>query len=226
MKEVAPGVWHVACMPALPWSINAYLVGDVLIDAGAKQSEKRILRQLRGREVKAHALTHAHPDHQGASHPICEQLGIPFWCPERDVATAERGKEAIAEDQPDHPVTQFFVKVFAGPGHPVDRALKEEDEVGGFKVIDAPGHSPGQAVFWRESDKVLIIGDVLSNMDQLTLWPGLNEPKPYLTPDPAENRRSARKLANLEPELVCFGHGKPLRDPRKFVDFIEKLQAD
>jgi len=25
----------------------------------------------------------------------------------------------------------------------------------------------------------------------------------------------ARRLAALEPELVCFGHGPPLRDPRQ-----------
>ena len=62
-------------------------------------------------------------------------------------------------------------------------------------------------------------------MDQLTLIPGLHEPKPYLTPDPAENRRSARKLAALEPKLVLFGHGAPLRDTKKFVDFVQALPA-
>ena len=38
-----------------------------------------------------------------------------------------------------------------------------------------------------------------------------------------ENRRSARKLAPLEPKLVLFGHGRPLRDTRKFVDFVAAL---
>ena len=78
-------------------------------------------------------------------------------------------------------------------------------------------------VFWRESDRVLIIGDVLANMDQYTGIPGLHEPKPALTPDPARNRESARKLAALEPELVCFGHGAPLRDPRKLKEFVDGL---
>ena len=32
-------------------------------------------------------------------------------------------------------------------------------------------------------------------------------------------RQSIRKLARLEPSLVAFGHGAPLRDTRKFVDF-------
>jgi hydroxyacylglutathione hydrolase len=70
---------------------------------------------------------------------------------------------------------------------------------------------------------VLIVGDVLTNMDINTAIPGLHEPKPYLTPDPVENRRSAKTLAALEPRLVLFGHGPPLRDTRKFVDFVESL---
>ena len=75
MKELADSVWHLKCLPGLPWAVNAYLAGDVLIDAGCRQSTRRILKQLDGHEVTAHALTHAHPDHQGASDAVCQQLG-------------------------------------------------------------------------------------------------------------------------------------------------------
>jgi glyoxylase-like metal-dependent hydrolase (beta-lactamase superfamily II) len=222
VKELAPGVWHLQCLPAIPYAVNAYLVDDVLIDAGTRQSGKRLLKQLEGHEVKTHALTHAHPDHQGASKEVTEKLGIPFWVPEKDVPPAEDEK-LIAERQPDSFSARFFQRIFAGPGRPVDRALHEGDEVGSFKVIDAPGHSAGQVAFWRESDKVLIIGDVLANIDQYSGLPGLHEPKPALTPDPAMNRDSARKLAKLEPALICFGHGKPVRDTKKFTDFVAGL---
>ena len=43
------------------------------------------------------------------------------------------------------------------------------------------------------------------------------------TPDPARNRESARKLAELRPALACFGHGAPLRDPGKLAEFVAKL---
>jgi glyoxylase-like metal-dependent hydrolase (beta-lactamase superfamily II) len=79
--------------------------------------------------------------------------------------------------------------------------------------------------FWRQSDRVLICGDVLASMDPLTAIPGLTEPKALLTPDPARNRESARRLAALEPELACFGHGKPLRDPGKLREFVDGLPA-
>ena len=92
-------------------------------------------------------------------------------------------------------------------------------------VIEAPGHSAGHVAFWRESDRVLILGDVLANMDQYTGIPGLNAPKDALTPDPARNRESAKKLAALEPELVCFGHGAPLRNPGKLKKFVDGLGA-
>jgi hydroxyacylglutathione hydrolase len=222
VKELAEGVWHVKCLPGLPWAVNAYLIGDVLIDAGGRQSAGRILRQLEGHDVSVHALTHNHHDHTGGSHAVCEKLGVPYWCPERDVAGAETPK-AILDDMPDTFMSRFFWRTFHGPGHKVDRRLKAGDEVAGFQVIEAPGHSPGQVAYWRESDKVLVIGDVLANIDQIILIPGLHEPSPMLTIDPARNRESARKLGALEPELVCFGHGAPLRDPDKLKRFVDRL---
>jgi len=222
LKQLADGVWHLKCLPGLPWAVNAYLLAGVLIDAGCRQSSRRLMRQLEGHEVTAHALTHAHPDHQGASRDVCERLGIPFWCPEADIPAAE-DPNVIREREPDKFMAMFYWRIFHGPGHKVDKAIKQGDEVAGFKVIDAPGHSAGHVVFWRESDRVLITGDVLTNIDQFTGMPGLREPKPTLTPDPQRNRESARKLAALEPQLVCFGHGAPLRDTRKFIDFIETL---
>ena len=160
--------------------------------------------------VNAHALTHAHPDHQGASDEVCGKLRIPFWVGEGDVELAER-PELIAESQP-AALNRLAMRYWVGPGRNVDRVLREGDDVAGFRVIDVPGHSPGHVVFWREADRVLIIGDVLNSIDIFTGVRGLNEPKAEFTADPAENRRSARKLAPLEPSLVCFGHGPPLRD--------------
>jgi hydroxyacylglutathione hydrolase len=223
VKQVADGVWHLDTF-FLPNSINAYLIEDVLIDAGTRHSSGKILRQLGPHKVTAHALTHAHPDHQGASHEVCDTLGIPFWVPELDADAAEN-PDLIRQRQPDNRIASFYIKIFIGPAHAVDRRLHEGDEIAGFQVLDVPGHSAGHVAFWRESDGVLILGDVLTNIDQLTGLPGLHEPKPYLTPDPERNRRSAKRLVDLEPRLVLFGHGAPLRDTRKFVDFVERLPA-
>jgi hydroxyacylglutathione hydrolase len=222
VKQVADGVWQLTGFP--PHAINAYLVQDVLIDAATRHAGRRILRDLRGRDVSAHALTHAHGDHQGASAEVCEKLGVPFWVPERDVEPAER-PELIKERQPDHPINRLFWRTMAGPGRKVDRALHEGDEVAGFQVLDVPGHSAGQVAFWRESDRVLILGDVLNSQNVFTGLRGLREPPPFFTPDPARNRESIRRLGRLEPELALFGHGPPERDTRKFVEFCASVPA-
>ena len=101
--------------------------------------------------------------------------------------------------------------------------MKEGDEVAGFTIIEAPGHSPGQVAYWRESDRVLILGDVLNGMNLITSVQGLHEPPSLFTVDPALNRASAKKLAALKPEVVCFGHGKPWRNPEKFQRFVATL---
>jgi glyoxylase-like metal-dependent hydrolase (beta-lactamase superfamily II) len=152
---------------------------------------------------------------------VCTSLGIPLWCGALDADAAESGR--VMERQPAHPINRVIGWAFPGPGHPVARRLNEGDEVAGFRVLDVPGHSAGHVAFWRESDRVLICGDVFTNIDTLTGVPGLHEPKPFFTPDPARNRESMRRLAALEPALVCFGHGRPLRDPGKLREFAASL---
>ncbi len=96
----------------------------------------------------------------------------------------------------------------------------------GFSVLETPGHTRGHVSFWREHDRVLIVGDVLTNVNPMTGLSGLHEPLAFATPDPARNRKSARKLAELKPALACFGHGAPLRDPDKLAGFVAGLATD
>ena len=220
MKQLADGVHLLRGRP--PNAINVYLVGDVLIDAATRQGERRIMRQTAGRPVNAHALTHAHPDHQGSSHAICERLGIPLWCGRGDVPAMET-PGGISSSQAPSLVNRLQQRFWTGPPHPVARALVEGDEVAGFTVLEVPGHAPGHVAYWRESDRVLILGDVLNNMNVRTGVPGLHEPLAIFTPDPVRNRRSARRLAELRPALACFGHGPPLRDPGKLAEFVAGL---
>jgi hydroxyacylglutathione hydrolase len=220
MRELARDVYLLRGRPRN--AINVYLVGDVLIDAATRQAEKRIMRQISQRAVSAHALTHAHPDHQGASHAICERLGIPLWCGQGDIPAMET-PGGVQNSQAPGWLNRLQQRYWTGPPHPVARALVEGDEVAGFCVLETPGHSRGHVAYWRESDRVLILGDVLNGMNVLTGIPGLHEPPLVFTPDPARNRESARRLAELRPALTCFGHGPPLRDPGKLAEFIARL---
>jgi glyoxylase-like metal-dependent hydrolase (beta-lactamase superfamily II) len=211
MRELADGVWQLSGWP--PNNVNVYVVGDVLIDAGLAIHRGRILSQIAERHITANALTHAHLDHFGSSHAICEKLGIPLWCGAGDVEAVEAGKMVVRGGG----------MVPAAKAHPVGRALRERDEIAGFKVLDTPGHSPGHISYWRESDRVLVCGDVMWGQNPFLFSGGVQEPFPLASPDAGLNRKSARRLADLEPSLVCFGHGKPLRDTARFVKAVERL---
>ncbi|MEM8560225.1 MAG: MBL fold metallo-hydrolase [Bacteroidota bacterium] len=217
MHPLADDLYAIPLMPR--YGVNAYLLGDVLVDAGIRQSRRRLERALAGHRVTAHALTHVHPDHQGASHALCSAYGWPLWCGAADASAMETGVTPI----PPSLLTHLLDRVWTGPAHPVARTLAEGDEVGGFDVIETPGHTSGHLAFWRARDRALVLGDVLNGMHLVTTWAGLCEPPAALTADPVQNRASARKLADLHPRLVCFGHGPPMRNDGQFEDFVNAL---
>ena len=211
MRELAEEVWQLSGFP--PNSVNVYVLGDVLIDSGLALDRRRILGQIADRPIAAHALTHAHIDHYGSSHAICQRLDLPLWCGRRDVEAVESGRMLGAGGR----------MLPAAKAHPVARALQEGDEVAGFTVLDTPGHSPGHVSYWRESDRVLVCGDVMWGFNPFLLSGEIREPFRFVSPDHRLNRESARRLAALQPSLVCFGHGPPLRDGGRFAAAVERL---
>lgn len=201
VRPLAPGVHLLLGRP--PHLVNAYLVEDVLVDAGTRSARRRITRQLDGRALAAHVVTHAHPDHFGSSHAVCERYDVPLWIGRKDA-------EAVATATPvtGSGFAAAVVSRMRMPApHPVARGLAEGDEVAGFTVLDVPGHSPGHIALWRDHDGVLLCGDVFVNVLRL------GAPPKFLSYDDTRNLASMRRLAELRPKLVLFGHGRPLRDP-------------
>jgi glyoxylase-like metal-dependent hydrolase (beta-lactamase superfamily II) len=103
--------------------------------------------------------------------------------------------------------------------------LGEGDEIAGFRVVHAPGHARGEVIFFRDSDRVAICGDVIRNMSYATALPGIKEPPEIFTYDPAENRRSIRRLADLGPSLILPGHGPAVTDMAAFERFVAALPS-
>jgi len=104
-RLVAPGVWQLALLPLD--NMNVYLVGDVLVDSGAVLTRRRLLAALRERQIAAHLLTHAHPDHQGASHAVCLERSVPLWCGSGDRDAAQSGDLASLVRHPGSMVGRF-----------------------------------------------------------------------------------------------------------------------
>ncbi|HEY5976505.1 MAG TPA: MBL fold metallo-hydrolase [Solirubrobacterales bacterium] len=220
MKRLAPGVWRLREIPAP--TINVYLAGDALIDAGRRWDRRRIFAEIDGLEISVLALTHAHPDHQGVAKDVCEARAIPLAC-HRDDVEAMEGKRPMQEAAARHPVNRVIRAIWQGPPHPVDRVLEDGDEVAGFRVVHAPGHARGEVIFFRESDRVAICGDVVRNLSYATGLPGIREPPDIFTYDPNENRRSIRRLADLNPSMILPGHGPEIADMAAFERFVATL---
>ena len=92
-----------------------------------------------------------------------------------------------------------------GAGHrPAGRRMGPGDEQLGVGVV-APGRGHDQR---RRS-----AGEAV----------GLHQPPNIFTYDIPLNRASERRLAELDPAVACFGHGPPLRDTRKLVEFVSRL---
>jgi glyoxylase-like metal-dependent hydrolase (beta-lactamase superfamily II) len=219
MIELAPNLHQLTFFPQ--HMINVYVLGDTLIDAARWQDAAAILKQARTRPLKRIAFTHAHPDHQGAAAEIGKALSIPLWCGTREADGVERGD--LSGFVPSNALVKTLDRWWSGPAQRVERGLREGDTVGDFTVLDVPGHSPGHLAYWRERDRVLIAGDVLNGMHMVTTLPGLHEPPAAFTCDAAQNRASIRKLAALKPALICFGHGRPLRNREQLDAFVDQL---
>ena len=221
MKEIARDLYLLRGFP--PAGFNVYVIrsGDrwVLVDTSTRHARRRIMRQLPG-ALEAIFITHAHRDHAGSMHAVATATGAPVWGSESDADALEgKAPEPVAAEHKDHIVNRLFAGWWKDR-HPVARRLVEGEAVAGFEVVGFPGHTPGQIGLWRESDRTVICADTMRSMNLYTGLPQLGEMPEIFTSDTSESRRSIRKLAALEPRVVCFGHGRPLTK-----DTAAKIQA-
>jgi glyoxylase-like metal-dependent hydrolase (beta-lactamase superfamily II) len=221
MEKVADGVWLLRGDARK--AMNIYFLEDeggvVQFDAGTKAMVKKTraaAEQLGG--VKRIVLGHAHADHRGTA----PSLDAPVHCHPDEVVYAE-AEDALWSylDLSQLPVPARWIyplllRRWDGGPVKIDGTVAEGDEVAGFRVIHFPGHAPGQIGLWRESDRVAIVSDVVYLIDSTRLGRPLPKgeasvPHPAWGWDHAKAKESVRKLAALEPAVVCTGHDEPLR---------------
>jgi glyoxylase-like metal-dependent hydrolase (beta-lactamase superfamily II) len=211
---VAEGVWVVQGQPG---RCNVYLIEDdggvTLFDAGARTMTRAVASagaKLGG--IRRVVLGHAHTDHRG----VAPALGVPVLCHPAEVQDAEgsggfRYWPAGLAGLPT-PMRQFhrLLHRYAWDGGPVKIAdtIVEGDELAGFRVIELPGHAPGQIGLWRESDRLALSSDCFYTLD---MWgrdcpPRL--PVDLYNYDTEQARVSLRKLAAMEPAAAWPGHAK------------------
>jgi hydroxyacylglutathione hydrolase len=216
LEKVADGVLVGALTPMA--MINTVLIegaeGDVVVDSGLFWSGRRLARFLRGREVVEHAVTHAHGDHVGSSAWLCRHTGAPLAMGDADANRFESG----AIDTHASVVARAVLPRMARERRPVDRRLVEGDTLAGFEVLEVPGHSPGTLAFWREADRVLIVGDGPINISKDPRSPRWLPLPSNLHHSPNQASASRHRLAGLRPSLVVATHGYPVAAPDRWAE--------
>jgi glyoxylase-like metal-dependent hydrolase (beta-lactamase superfamily II)/predicted ester cyclase len=213
---VAQGVWVVQGEPG---RCNVYLIEDdggvTLFDAGARTMTRAVAgagAKLGG--IRRVVLGHGHTDHRG----VAPALGVPVLCHPDEVADAEGSggfrywPEGLAGLPTPTRQLHRLLHRYAWDGGPVtiSGTLSEGDDVAGFRVIELPGHAPGQIGLWRESDRLALTTDCFYTVDMRGRDCPPHVPTHVYNFDTEQALASIRKLAALEPAAAWPGHAKPV----------------
>jgi len=193
-RDLAIGVAHAQNLgPAKALQVNlgfvnAYVLVRVkevaVVDTGTPKNASKIEDVVRtaglGWNAVHHViLTHYHPDHIGSVGEVLEAAAK---------ATAYAGAADIPQIKSPRPL----------------KAVGDNDEVFGLRVISTPGHTPGHICVFDPAGSLLILGDAMNNIGKLM------GPNPQYTADMAQAHQSVKKLAGLKFERAFFGHGEPI----------------
>ena len=226
--EIVPNVYQLSIR-----AVNIFLIVEeklTLIDTGFHGSSVKIIDFIHkiGRspeEIGLIIVTHNHVDHIG---------GL------TELKRLTKGKVAIHragivgdEDEPPYPggVRRLLRIPFLSTlrGHlmlkPEDVDITLEDDtvlepLDGLRVVHTPGHTPGSICLYSPRYKLLIVGDALvksHNSPQL--------PHRMVAMNFKEAVDSVKKIAGLDIDILCFGHGRPLNENvhDKLLKLVEKV---
>ena len=214
MNEIADDVWHIPLTPRD--AVNAYVLGDVLVDAGIAGARARSCRAsspaTRSPRTRSRTRT---PTTSAARRTSSTRSASRSGRRPATPTRVERGRAVATPTARLKGAHRARPRSF--PPVPIARRLHEGDEVGGFTVLDTPGHSPGHISFWRESDRVARSAATSgSTWTSLTLQPGparaARARRPSTPSRTAARMQQAR--STCEPAIVGFGHG-PVHDRRR-----------
>jgi glyoxylase-like metal-dependent hydrolase (beta-lactamase superfamily II) len=227
--SVAPDVWGLKDI-----MVNMYMIYSpaernwFLIDTGLKWSAPKIRKMADDifwpdTRPAAIILTHGHFDHVGSVAALADEWRVPVYAHIMEVPYLT-DLSSYPPPDPNAGGGLFTAISWMFPNQAINiaehiRPLPDDGSIPGlpeWKYIYTPGHSPGHISLFRESDGVLLAGDAFVTTRQESLFSVLKQkeklsgPPRYFTCDWQKAAESVSKLADLEPEVVATGHGKPM----------------
>jgi glyoxylase-like metal-dependent hydrolase (beta-lactamase superfamily II) len=215
IKQIAQGCFEVSLGP-----VNVFLLesqgGWALIDTGFPTSAEGILAAIRqaGKQpadIRHILVTHAHPDHIGSLAALKRATGAAIYMHPLDAPIARTGGPFRPLTPAPGLMANLMFRLFIRPPGPIEGAqidhLVEDGDVlpiaGGLAAVHSPGHCAGHLAFLWAREGVLFAGDTCSNLPRL----GLS----IVYEDLEVGKQSLAKLAKLDFEVACFGHGKAIQ---------------
>ena len=220
MTEIAPKVHTLDGLLAG----RAYLIEDsdglTIIDTSIGSAGKKILKRVarlgyQPSDIKRILITHAHPDHVGGLPLIHAESGAKVYTSAHEKPVVQGEEAPVLPPKESLSGIGKYIQPKMGKlkGVPVDRVLEDgeilEEVLGGLQVIATPGHSSGHLSFWQPEQRILFCGDVIFRIGGIT-FNKMRLPVAMVSWNMEENIRSIQKLADLQPNIMLFGHGKPM----------------
>jgi len=226
-SEIVSGIWSVGF-----GYVNAFVVAaerPVLVDAGipkrAPQLREALERAAPGKSLGDVLVTHHHYDHIGSLDAIAGD-GVTVWAHPLDAPVIRGGTPPRPDSRG---VMDKIGAGIAGLIAPkgvaarVDREISEGEQIpiaDGFVAYHTPGHTAGHVSFLYPSKRLLFVGDAAANM-----LGRLGSPFGLYSEDHQAVKRSIAKIAALDFDVACFGHGRVLKGDAcaRFRRLAEKL---
>lgn len=212
MRQITSDIYMLENVGSAPAFLLVSQDGFTLIDTGTPGKTKTLIAQLEDNnyglsDLRTIVLTHCHADHTGNVAELVKRSGAKIVA-HRDEIPYIMQKKAL----PVHSLFQrvgfwMFDRIFKTHIDRVDLAVNDGDVVdalGGLIVIHVPGHTPGSIALYHPERRILFSGDILFNKRGIRVAPK------FFNVDTIQVQKAARRLAEYQVDIACFGHGEPI----------------